>query len=67
MVWCTNCGSWASSRYRALGELCPKTPATALQRLALRRIARGLPPLGSDMSVMIEGSRTAALAGELEV
>ena len=44
VVWCSDCGYWSSSRYRALGEPCPGRPQSGLQAMCLRQVKQGLPP-----------------------
>ena len=48
LVWCSRCGSWSGSQYRALLRVCPRAPPTALQALAKRRLQAGGSPPGVD-------------------
>ena len=49
VTFCSRCGSWSTEVHRALGLPCLREPSTALQRLCLRRIARGTGPPGLDL------------------
>ena len=66
VVWCMQCGAWSSARYRGLADTCNERPATALQRLALRRLDKGLAPPGIDYHCM-NTICTPRLFQELEV
>ena len=65
VVWCVACGSWSSSRYRALALPCQLAPQTGLQRMALRRLAAGRPPTGLDHADL--EPYTYEPTGELEI
>ena len=49
VVWCVSCGAWSSKHYKQLRAKCLGQPWTALQQMALNRLAKGEGPPGIDM------------------